>query len=167
MSKFFSFKGRIARLPCFLNSILLGFCLLIPLIPIFMLMALGDDNPIILSLSILLLSAVGIAYAWASTALVVRRLHDMNVSGWWYLWFTLTVCGIAFIAGFSNPHLSDGQNPLTILANLAQLIFGLILLFNPGTKGPNQYGESPADTEAAQRYVEFNRRGPTLIVPAE
>jgi len=46
----------------------------------------------------------------------VRRLHDINVSGWYFL--------------FS-------------LVPLANLILGLILLFKKGTEGSNQYGPDP------------------------
>lgn len=49
---------------------------------------------------------------------VVKRLHDMNMSGWWYL--------ILFIP-FVN------------------ILFGLFIMFYPGTKGKNNYGYNPRD----------------------
>ncbi len=47
---------------------------------------------------------------------VVRRLHDLNLSGWWWL---------------------VGQIPLI------GFFFALVLLFTRGTKGSNDYGEDP------------------------
>lgn len=66
---------------------------------------------------VLILSLVSIL---PSLGLTVRRLHDINYSGWWY-----------FI-------------------NFIPLIGGLILLFltiKKGDKGPNQYGPDPKADE--------------------
>lgn len=49
-------------------------------------------------------------------ALGVRRLHDMNASGWWYL--------------------------LTLIP-LVNLVLFLVLLFRPGTQGANLFGSDP------------------------
>lgn len=51
-------------------------------------------------------------------ALGVRRLHDMNASGWWYL--------------------------LTLIP-LANFILFLVLLFKSGSEGPNNFGASPKE----------------------
>ena len=51
-----------------------------------------------------------------SLALVVRRLHDINRSGWWYLLAFLPVIGSIII---------------------------LIFMLTPGTPGPNRYGPDP------------------------
>jgi uncharacterized membrane protein YhaH (DUF805 family) len=47
---------------------------------------------------------------------IVRRLHDLDRSGWWALF--------AFVP-------------------LVNFIFGLYLLFKRGTEGPNRYGADP------------------------
>ena len=46
----------------------------------------------------------------------VQRLHDINASGWWWLLMFIPVVNI---------------------------IFGLVLLFTPGTPGANRYGYPP------------------------
>ncbi len=51
-------------------------------------------------------------------ALGVRRLHDMNASGWWYL--------------------------LTLVP-IANFILFLVLLFKSGSEGPNLYGPDPKE----------------------
>lgn len=47
---------------------------------------------------------------------VVKRLHDINMSGWYWLLFMIPV---------------------------VNFIFGLYVLFKDGTVGPNQYGKDP------------------------
>ena len=58
-----------------------------------------------------------------AVAVTIRRLHDRNMSGWWYLWFTIAT----IIPG------------INILAALAMLVLMLL----PGTKGPNRFGADP------------------------
>ena len=66
-------------------------------------------------------------------AVVVRRLHDRDMSGWWYL--GAIVAGMIPIVG--------------ILASLA--IFVLMLL--PGNAGPNRFGPDPKDPSSAQVFA--------------
>lgn len=58
-----------------------------------------------------------------STALIVRRLHDRDLSGWWYL--AVIVAGLVPVAG--------------ALASIA--LFCVMAL--PGTPGPNRFGGDP------------------------
>ncbi|MEO1649259.1 MAG: DUF805 domain-containing protein [Pseudomonadota bacterium] len=58
-----------------------------------------------------------------SIAVTVRRLHDRDMSGWWYLGFTLA--GILPLVGL-----------------IASLVF-LVLLLLPGTSGSNRFGPDP------------------------
>lgn len=58
-----------------------------------------------------------------SIAVTVRRLHDRDMSGWWYLGFT--VAGILPLVGL-----------------IASLVF-LVLLLLPGTAGSNRFGPDP------------------------
>ncbi len=82
------------------------------------------------------LALVYLVYALAvlipSIAVTVRRLHDRNMSGWWYLGFMV----LAFIP---------------LLGLLASLAF-LIVMFLPGTAGPNRFGEDPKDPLNAQVF---------------
>lgn len=52
----------------------------------------------------------------ASYAMAIKRLHDINASGWWA--------------------------PLLLLP-VTNVILGLVLIFKDGTPGPNQYGDDP------------------------
>lgn len=64
-----------------------------------------------------------------SIAVAVRRLHDRDMSGWWYLGF-MVVSFIPFV-GF-----------------IASIAF-IVIMALPGTEGPNRFGLDPkggADT---------------------
>jgi len=64
-----------------------------------------------------------------SIAVSVRRLHDRDMSGWWYL--GLVLAGMIPMVGF--------------LASLALLV----LMALPGTPGPNRFGPDPKDPSTA------------------
>ena len=66
-------------------------------------------------------------------AVTVRRLHDRDMSGWWYLGFV--------IAG-----------ALPIVGVVASRIF-LVLMFLPGTEGPNRFGEDPKNPYQADVFA--------------
>ncbi|HEX7038854.1 MAG TPA: DUF805 domain-containing protein [Trueperaceae bacterium] len=114
----FRFDGRIGRLQYFGFSVIWGVLLTV------VAMALG------LSASMSGLSAAGSASFWllflvyvvATVSYGVRRLHDLDKSGWWYL--------LSFVP-------------------LANVVLGLILLFGPGTPGANRFGVRDEHAQAA------------------
>jgi uncharacterized membrane protein YhaH (DUF805 family) len=68
-----------------------------------------------------------------SIAVVVRRLHDRDLSGWWYL--GAIVAGMIPFVGF--------------IASIALLV----LMFLPGTPGPNRFGPDPKDPSNANVFA--------------
>ena len=60
-------------------------------------------------------------------AVTIRRLHDRNMSGWWYLGFVL-VNFVPFV-------------------NLLASIAFLVLMCLPGTPGDNNFGGDPKDSD--------------------
>ena len=68
-----------------------------------------------------------------SIAVTVRRFHDRNMSGWWYLGFI--VLGLIPVVGF--------------IASIAQLV----IMALPGTPGPNRYGPDPKDLSQAEVFA--------------
>lgn len=60
-------------------------------------------------------------------SLQVRRFHDRNMSGWWYL--ALVILGMVPYVG--------------LIASLAILVINLL----PGTEGPNKFGPDPLRPE--------------------
>jgi uncharacterized membrane protein YhaH (DUF805 family) len=68
-----------------------------------------------------------------SIAVSVRRLHDRDMSGWWYL--GLIVASMIPIIGFL---FSIGL---------------LVLMLLPGTPGPNRFGPDPKDPSQAAVFA--------------
>lgn len=66
-------------------------------------------------------------------AVTVRRLHDRNMSGWWYL--GSIVAGLIPFVGW--------------IASIALLV----ITFLPGTIGPNRFGEDPKDPSGAEVFA--------------
>ena len=114
----FSFDGRIRRIEYFLSGIVGG-------IVTWIAMLLGVGTFIFGASSgsaggsvfgLLIGLAALVASVWFSLAQGVKRLHDLNKSGWLIL--------LMFIP-------------------IVNAIFGLYMLFADGTVGPNQYGADP------------------------
>lgn len=88
-------------------------------------------------------------------AVVCRRLHDMNYSGWWQLLthgFTFTFITIAITTmGMSllvNPVAAGVGGIIAVLAVLIfYLLFFVFLSIKRGTVGPNKYGSDPLEVQ--------------------
>ncbi|MDR2628470.1 MAG: DUF805 domain-containing protein [Puniceicoccales bacterium] len=142
-------RGRIGRL-CYLG---LSF-LLILLVVIFILgfVALGTRGAVrsrvfgsplyICSLILFVIFCLYLGFI-----LELKRLHDINMSGWCCLWLVFS--------GICERMLEDGfvktcslpvvwKYVVTVLLNggvLVGLVLNIMLFFRPGTKGPNRFGE--------------------------
>jgi uncharacterized membrane protein YhaH (DUF805 family) len=68
-----------------------------------------------------------------SIAVTVRRFHDRDMSGWWYL--GLSLAGLIPFVGF-----------------LGSIAF-LVLMFLPGTPGSNRFGPDPKDPYAEDVFA--------------
>ncbi len=78
----------------------------------------------------------------ASISVTIRRLHDRNMSGWWYGGFIglNVVQGVVTgIDGTGGGALGMGLSVLVLVGSLA--LFVLMVL--RGTPGPNRYGPDP------------------------
>ena len=107
LSKFFSFEGRLNRQP-YIQSILVIW--VVSALSTWMVQSSSS------MLVALLTGIISIAMAVAAISLGVRRLHDLDKSGWWLL------ISIIPLVGF---------------------LFQLYLLFAKGTEGYNSFGEDP------------------------
>lgn len=81
----------------------------------------------------ILLALWALATIIPSIAVTVRRLHDRDMSGWWYL---------GVIIGSLIP-----------LINILISLGFLILMFLPGTPGPNRFGPDPKDPTNAEVFA--------------
>lgn len=98
--KIFTTEGRLNRWKYFVHGL-----------KMLLLMIIGAAlAQFIIGIPILIAAIVG---GWM---IAIRRMHDLNKSGWWLL--------ISFI-----PYVD--------------LVFSLYVIFAPGTRGPNRYGEDP------------------------
>jgi len=80
-----------------------------------------------------LLGLYALAILVPSIAVVVRRLHDRDMSGWWYLGVIVAsmIPFVGFIAGIAF----------------------LVLMLLPGTPGPNRFGPDPKDPASAEVFA--------------
>lgn len=95
---------------------------------------------------------LGLAFAVVCTlpgiAVLVRRLHDVDRSGWWAImqmpWYGLALAGKSpFDAAALLKELPTG---VAIVAALIGVVGGFVLLIfvvTPGTEGSNRYGPDP------------------------
>lgn len=75
-----------------------------------------------------------------SLSLNIRRLHDINISGWWYLFYII----ITSLVYFYFVGKDDGFSLRTkIFAYSTFVLMKLFLIFFKGTPGPNKYGSPP------------------------
>jgi uncharacterized membrane protein YhaH (DUF805 family) len=106
----FKFSGRIGRLQLFGFSVIWGIAAFIVSIASGVDFEAGAEP----NAGGLLLAFIFYLVAFvASLSYTIRRFHDFDKSGWWTLLY---------------------------LVPLVNFIVGLILLFAPGTPGPNTYG---------------------------
>lgn len=80
----------------------------------------------------------------ATVAVWARRLHDLNYSGWHLLWIAGTALPFAFLLPeFADDSASAEAIALIIVYDVLTLLLWLWMLFAPGTKGPNAWGDVP------------------------
>ncbi|MDR0693062.1 MAG: DUF805 domain-containing protein [Puniceicoccales bacterium] len=75
--------------------------------------------------------------------LLVKRLHDINMSGWYCLLIYPGGIYLEMLNGHAwTCSLSVvWKDVLMIFAVITTLVFSIVLIFRPGTKGPNRFGE--------------------------
>jgi uncharacterized membrane protein YhaH (DUF805 family) len=160
-SYLFSFRGRINRAKLWLFSLITFgvefFCLLLQVAltggqPI------DDDGPgdwlsqpRLLILAVLFIG-IGLALCWAYLAVTIKRLHDRDRSGWWFLvFYVLPLAALLALASALQALGVDldgapANIPLIgclIVACLFQLWGFVELYLLPGTMGDNRYGADP------------------------
>jgi uncharacterized membrane protein YhaH (DUF805 family) len=108
----------------------------------------------------LVIGLLDLFFLLPNLSVAVRRLHDLNRSGWWY--GALLILGLFTLAifvpvlirmGMNHDQGLDemtGINPAVFIVigilGLIEGIFGLVMLFwfcRRGTRGPNRFGADP------------------------
>ena len=95
-----------------------------------------------------------------SIAVAVRRLHDTNRSGWWFLAPVVPYFIAFFAAGAGMASGSEGglaaAGIFSLVLMLAAVVLGIVVLvfyFLEGTKGPNKYGPDPKGRDTAEVFA--------------
>lgn len=149
-SKYFQFSGRSRRSEYWyfvLFTIIVGIVLSIADAAVFT-SGLKDTGP--------LGSLFTLATLIPGIAVSVRRLHDINRTGWWILPLYVLLIPMMFFffsASASVGSAASGVTPmLSVIFALAFLGFAILLLVwacTNGTAGPNKYGPDPKQVEDA------------------
>jgi uncharacterized membrane protein YhaH (DUF805 family) len=159
----FSFHGRTGRLVYFFTILVIACCNFAIVARSGLNVAALRDPSVANSLSALsslLLQqmtamALSLVLAWVNTAVSVKRLHDINLSGWFLLLpFGLLVGGgVLAVAGSVSILLAMA------LAMLSSVILGGLMLFKPGSDGENRFPRGPSpdgDSDGASRLSKIS-----------
>jgi uncharacterized membrane protein YhaH (DUF805 family) len=99
--------------------------------------------PILDWLAIVVAVAAGVLGTWIESALVVKRLHDLNNTGWWVIAiYTLNLLAILSITLIA----SRARFYITFIDIVAPILFVLVMIglfWGTGTQGENRYGLEP------------------------
>jgi uncharacterized membrane protein YhaH (DUF805 family) len=136
---YFSAKGRVSRREYWLR-------LLVPFF-VLQLAAYAIDNAIggvqVGPMADVDIVSEALTYAlwWPSAVVTIKRLHDTNKSGWWYLALTglLALCLMAFVIDRQN----YGTYTLMFAGAASLLVMTYYNWFKRGDVGPNKYGLDP------------------------
>jgi uncharacterized membrane protein YhaH (DUF805 family) len=81
---------------------------------------------------------------WIHSAATIKRLHDRDISGWWYPLYLLGAPGLLMLALYFNVRQQlDIASILYVLSPIGFLWVFTALGFIRGTRGPNRYGSDP------------------------
>ena len=133
-------KGRLDRLQFFFLSFVLGVIL-------FTLMIAhavhATEDPSSESVVYAMLIGMGVLVIWSGFAHAIKRLHDMNLSGWWLL----PVVGLKVIIGIILPPLETAAEAVTEF-----IVFACLCLIK-GTTGINRFGIDPRTHSPSKLFL--------------
>lgn len=139
---YFALSGRLRRWRFFLYSFVLW--IIIPILALLEI-PLVDNARYPAAAAVIVVIAIAFFWIWAGFALVVKRLHDINKSGWHYLWMFFLPGLLTGGVWFQLSRLANGQWSIGYgsFMGLVPLIATLYLIFARGSDGPNDYGYPP------------------------
>jgi uncharacterized membrane protein YhaH (DUF805 family) len=132
LQRYFSFDGRLARLPLLIRILYLSIAswlVFLPSVPLF-----SSGTRAGYWSGLLFVAAWVILLCVGTVSLFVRRLHDLGLSGYHVVWVVaVQICSTV---------LSNGP-PKVVLMGLPLALVGLWLMLWPGNKKANRFGEVP------------------------
>jgi uncharacterized membrane protein YhaH (DUF805 family) len=132
LQRYLSFDGRLARLPFFIRGVYLSIAVIVVFVVAIPLFAAGG---IWWWLGMLAVVAALVLEGVGEASLIVRRLHDLGLSGYHAIWVGAAEAGWLV--------LSYGP-PRVIFLGLPLAAICLWLLFWPGNRDANRFGEAAA-----------------------
>ena len=129
LDRYFSFRGRLPRLPFFVRDFYLGIVAIVVFvatIPLF-----SNGSSVLWWLAVVILAAMVVTLSVSTISLIVRRLHDLGLSGYHALWVGAAELGWTV--------LSYGPD-YALFLGLPLLAISLWLLFYPGNAEANRFG---------------------------
>ncbi|HEY1773963.1 MAG TPA: DUF805 domain-containing protein [Gammaproteobacteria bacterium] len=137
--KYFDASSRIGRLRYLAYPI----GLFLMLIPVFLVAALLFPLHLGL-LGALIVIAAEIFALVMGVVFMIRRLHDIDRSGWWALIYgaLLVWSFVVMFRGILN-HPLEPQPLSSLIPSLLSLIYFLVLVLVPGSRGENRFGPVP------------------------
>jgi uncharacterized membrane protein YhaH (DUF805 family) len=133
--KLFSLQGRLRRRDYWLFSFALVLAALAVLIPSVMALGLDVSDPRV--------SLVSLVVVWPSLAMLVKRIHDRNKSGWLAAIYWVPSVAAIILEAFPADGLRPIVTGLNVITGLTGLWFLIEFGFMDGTQGPNRFGKSP------------------------
>jgi uncharacterized membrane protein YhaH (DUF805 family) len=123
--KYFQFKGRASR------KEYLSFLIFDNLLLFFM----GILNTVISSnILIMVITIYALVSVFPSISVTIRRMHDINLSGWWCL--ALTIIGVVFTSFLT-------QSIMDYIVLCIVIIIAMFIICKKGDPTANKYGEPP------------------------
>lgn len=140
-----TFKGRVSKKEFFYSvfgSLFLLLFVSIILIVIYGLLELllPFTKPFLEWPVVLIIILLAIYQTIFVASMSVRRLHDLNLSGYFYLLYIILFFGNSLFSV-----IAKSFPMLSLIIFLLSIIFVIYLLFFKGTKGPNKYGPDPLE----------------------
>ena len=145
--KVFTSKGRLNRLPYFKYSIALALLtILLWIIGVALIFSLKEYKVLSIGLGFLLVIIL-VALCIAQIMLAIRRLHDLNFSGWWYLAYFLLIGMGTTMENIGSKEDNSSLLTFSLVCDVLVTIATLVLIFKRGTVGCNKYGTDPLETQ--------------------
>lgn len=127
----FSTKGRMGRKKFMLSFIAMVICLLIIMFLVYV--AAHSGSGMLVAIAII---ALALPLVFFSISIHVRRLHDLNKSGWWFI--------LIWMINSAGTRMDD-FNPFDLIS----ILIFIYMCAKRGTVGENQYGNDPIEDKQA------------------
>jgi uncharacterized membrane protein YhaH (DUF805 family) len=147
LEAYLTFSGRMRRFKLLVYSVVL-IVLLVFIGIVGSLLLESARHPVAAGISLQVLLAL--SWLWAWSAMGVKRLHDIDKSGWHFLWLILAPQALVLATSTTIVYARGGAAGFSIDAGLFGILGGiwlslgvLFLLLARGTDGPNRFGYPP------------------------